>query len=185
MNPARIVGVRSTSRGKVHRRQLRGFGNAAPRCQHIRLNGRRCGSPALHGESHCYFHNRIQYPAIDAEDLEPFLPFIEDATSLQFALMRVMRMLVRGGVEFKRCALLLYSVQIACANLKNFMAEQPQPELAEGEQPQPKAASTEQGKFDGKNGEERSLAGLLLGLLAKGPNSDPPAKPPRIETLAG
>ena len=29
----------------------------APRCEHIRMNGRRCGSPALRGESHCYFLN--------------------------------------------------------------------------------------------------------------------------------
>lgn len=155
-----------------------------PRCQHLRLNGRRCGSPALRGESHCYFHNRIQYSALDAEDMEHFLPFIEDTTSLQFALMRVMRMLVRGHVEYKRCALLLYSLQVACTNLKNFMAEQPKPELAEGEPPQPKAASAAPGKSDGKNGKEASLAGLLLGSLAKGRNGDPAAKPPRIDTPA-
>jgi hypothetical protein len=57
----------------------------APRCQHTRLNGQRCGSPALRGESHCHFHNRIQDRALAAEDREPFLPFVEDATSLQFA----------------------------------------------------------------------------------------------------
>jgi hypothetical protein len=29
-----------------------------PQCQHIKLNGVRCGSPALRGKDLCYFHNR-------------------------------------------------------------------------------------------------------------------------------
>ena len=157
--------------------------HAAPRCQHIRLNGRRCGSPALHGESHCYFHNRIQFRALDAEDAEPFLPFIEDATSLQFALMRVMRLLLRGGVEYKRCALLLYSLQIVSSNLKAFAAEHPEPEIAESAQPQPKPAVTEKNKKSAeKNSDEPgSLAELLLGFLAK-PEGDPNAPEPRIRS---
>ena len=84
-------------------------------------------------------------------------------------------------LEYKRAALLLYGLQIACANLKNFMAERPQPEAAEGERPQPKPASAEKQKpAASKNGDEPSLAELLLGLLAKGENEDPDAPPPRI-----
>ncbi len=138
----------------------------APRCQHIRLNGQKCGSPALREESHCHFHNRIQDRALAAEDREPFLPFIEDATSLQFALMRVMRLLLIGhSFEYKRAALLLYALQIAASNLKALMAEHPKPELAEGEQPQAKLAGSEKGKMlQGKNGDEPGLADLLLKL---------------------
>lgn len=136
----------------------------APRCQHIKLNGQRCAAPALRGDNHCHFHNRIQFRALNAEDAEPFLPFVEDATSLQFALMRVMRLLQIGhSIEYKRCALLLYSLQIAASNLNAFMAEQPKPELAEGEQPQPELAGGEKGKMlEGKNGDEPSLADLPL-----------------------
>lgn len=155
--------------------------HAAPRCQHIRMNGRRCGSPALHGESHCYFHNRIQFRALDTEDSEPFLPFIEDATSLQFALMRVMRMLVRGGVEYKRCALLLYSLQIASSNRKAFAAEHPEP--TEVQQPQAKSVDGQKRKkAEGENSDEPgSLAELLLGFLAR-PEGDPNAPQPRIRS---
>jgi len=111
--------------------------NAAPRCQHIKLNGQRCGAPALRAKRHCHFHDRIQERAM-AEDVSPFLPFVEDATSLQFALMRVMRLLQIGhSIEYKRCALLLYSLQIAASNLKAFMAEQPKTTTADCEQPQP------------------------------------------------
>ena len=161
----------------------------APRCHHIRMNGRRCGSPALRGDRHCYFHNRIQVRSLSAEDAEPFLPFIEDATSLQFALMRVMRMLMMGHVEYKRCALLLYSLQIAASNLQNLKAELPQLELPEldlpeNAQPQPECASGEQEKVAGKNGNDPSLAASLAGLLAKGPNGDSAGEPPRIDTPA-
>jgi len=156
----------------------------APRCQHIRMNGRRCGSPALRGESHCYFHNRIQPRALDAEDAEPFLLFIEDATSLQFALMRVMRMLVMGHAEYKRCALLLYSLQIAASNLKNFKAEHPQLDSQESEQPPAESGNSEPGKVAGKNGDDPSLAASLAGLLVKGANRNPAAGLPRIDTPA-
>jgi len=97
--------------------------NAAPRCQHIRHNGQRCGAPALRGQTHCHFHYRIQDQALDAEDSQPLLPFVEDASSLQFALMRVMRLVQSGLADHKQCALLLYSLQIAASNLKAFREE--------------------------------------------------------------
>jgi hypothetical protein len=154
----------------------------APRCQHVHANGQRCGSPALRGESHCYFHDRIASPKMY---VEPDFPFIEDATSLQIVLMRVVNMLTIGhSVDYKYCALLLYALQIACANLKNLRAEHPRPEITEGEQPQPKLASVARQKVNGKNGEESSLAELLLGLLEKGRNGDAAAEPPRIPSRA-
>ncbi|HVP51383.1 MAG TPA: hypothetical protein VMT05_04690 [Terriglobales bacterium] len=157
----------------------------APRCQHIRMNGRRCGSPALRGETHCYFHKRIHPRALYAADAEPNLPFIEDATSLQFALMRVMRILVTGHADYKCCALLLYSLQIAASNLKNFKAEHPQLELPEIELPPQECASGEPRKIAGKNGDDPSLAASLAGLLAKAANSDPAAGPHRVDTPLG
>jgi len=120
----------------------------APRCQHIRLNGQRCGSPALRGEGHCYFHKRITNPRMYIEEM----PFIEDATSLQVALMQVLHVLNIGhSVNYKFCAMTLYALQIACANLKNFRAEQSQREIAESGQAQ----------LAGKNGEKQACAGLL------------------------
>ena len=92
----------------------------APRCQHIRMNGRRCGSPALRGENYCYFHDSVENPSGSYS-----LPFPEDATSLQYGVMMVIRMLISGHVEIKRCWALLYSLQIASANLRTFAAERP------------------------------------------------------------
>ena len=150
----------------------------APRCQHIRYNGQRCAAPALRGQSHCHFHARIQPRALQSQDIDPDLPFIEDATSLQFVLMRVLRMLNTGYADRRVCALMLYALQIACANLKNFMAEHPRPEVAEGERPQPKLVSVEKQKPAASlNGDPPSLAEFLLGLLTKGENEGPDAPP--------
>jgi len=159
--------------------------HAAPRCQHIRYNGERCAAPALRGQTICHFHERAADPATYEERSLP--PFIEDATSLQIVLMWVIRRLRTGGfhlmdeLEYKRAALLLYGLQIACSNLKNFSAERAQPQAGEGERLQPPPVSAEKRKpAASEKGDEPSLAELLLGLLAKGENGDPDAPPPRI-----
>lgn len=167
----------------------------AARCQHTRLNGIRCGSPALRGEIHCYFHNRTQPQTLYNEIKEPFLPFVEDATSLQFALMRVMRLLMMEQIEYKRCGLLLYSLQIAALNLKRFRAEQlkpadeadaqPQPKQENSLPPQPKPARREAKKKAASNTapEEPSLPEMLLQGLVFGEGK--PGEPlPRIRNQA-
>ena len=157
----------------------------APRCQHIRYNGQPCAAPALRGQTLCHFHERAADAATYEERSLP--PFIEDATSLQIVLMWVIRRLRVGGfhlmdeLEYKRAALLLYGLQIACSNLKNLSAERAQPQAAEGERPQPQPSSGAKEKpAANKDGDEPSLAELLLGLLAKDENEDPDAPPPRI-----
>jgi len=145
----------------------------APRCQHVRMNGRRCGSPALRGENYCYFHDTIENPSGSYS-----LPFPEDATSLQYGVMMVIRMLISGHVEIKRCWALLYSLQIASANLRAFAAERAEREvLTSGKTAcQPQAAGDQE---SGGDLNPQSLAGVLTRLLnANGFNEEPP----RIDT---
>jgi hypothetical protein len=85
------------------------------------------------------------------------------------------------ALEYKRAALLLYGLQIACSNLKNFTAEHPRPEVAEGGQPK-MATGEKEKRAANKSGDEPSLAELLLGMLAKGENEDPDAPAPRIRS---
>jgi len=94
------------------------------RCEHIKVNGTQCGSPAIRKNSFCYFHGRwreehIQFattaktvPAID-------LPVLEDANSIQVAIMQVLNLLLTGHIEHKTAALLLYGLQTASANLRH------------------------------------------------------------------
>ena len=93
--------------------------HSAPRCQHIKFNGKNCGAPAIRGRRYCYFHTTAFEPTPECR-----LPkMIEDATSLQYALMQVVHGLVEKTYDHKTCGLLLYALQIAASNLKALAAE--------------------------------------------------------------
>ena len=96
----------------------------APRCQHIKVNGVRCGSPALRRASYCYFHQRLRRPR-----LRPSFPPLEDANAVQCAIMEVTRMLLDDQIEPKRAGLLLYALQTASINLKRLDLEPFPPDI--------------------------------------------------------
>jgi hypothetical protein len=95
-----------------------------PRCTHIKTNGTQCASPALRGRRFCFFHKnwrgqRIQLdkklPAVPATFT---LPVLEDANSVQIALMQVIQLMLSGRIDSKTAGLLLYALQTASLNLK-------------------------------------------------------------------
>jgi hypothetical protein len=95
------------------------------RCQHLKINGTQCGSPALRRHRFCYFHKRFQDERIQLgadrarRGVATFdLPILEDANSIQIALMQVMRLLVSGQLDHKTASLLLYALQTASTNLR-------------------------------------------------------------------
>jgi hypothetical protein len=55
------------------------------------------------------------------------MPVLEDANSVQVALMKVLQMLARGQMDAKTAGLMLYGLQTASANLKHsdFEVENP------------------------------------------------------------
>ena len=93
------------------------------RCQHLKVNGTQCGSPALRKQRFCYFHKdwrqkRLQINVnIRREQGAVTLPVLEDANSIQVALMQVMRLLITAQIEHRTAGLLLYALQTASANL--------------------------------------------------------------------
>jgi hypothetical protein len=104
------------------------------RCQHIKVNGVQCGSPALKNRKLCHFHHRWQQGRIELNanrarrsrySLD--LPILEDANSIQLALMQTMRLLLSNQVDHKTAALLFYGLQTASANLRHTRFE-PRPE---------------------------------------------------------
>jgi hypothetical protein len=97
------------------------------RCQHIKINGTQCGSPALRHGKHCYYHIRYHWPELEAlpdntEWRKP-LATLEDADSIQVALANVMERLVMQEVDHKTAALMLYALQTASMNLKRTSLE--------------------------------------------------------------
>jgi hypothetical protein len=95
-----------------------------PRCQHVKVNGTQCGSPALRRRRHCFFHERIRRErakiAADTSAQRGFdLPLLEDANSVQVALMKTIQMLGAGRMDHRTAGLILYALQTASVNLRN------------------------------------------------------------------
>lgn len=93
-----------------------------PRCQHIKINGTLCGSPAMKRSKFCFFHKKWQDTHIPMNSRRRAraaidLPVLEDANSIQISLMQVMRLIASGQIDPKTAGLLLYALQTASSNL--------------------------------------------------------------------
>ena len=101
-----------------------------PRCSHIKTNGIQCGSPALRDCRYCFFHQNCQSQHITLNSPRPetpisfTLPVLEDADSIQVALMQVMRLIASGQLDLKAAGLLLYALQTAARNVRQLKLEQ-------------------------------------------------------------
>ncbi len=98
------------------------------RCQHVKVNGTGCGSPALRRRRLCFFHVRCQEQRArimgsQFGQARFVVPLLEDANSVQMALMQVMQLLGTGQMEHKTAALMLYALQTASCNLRNTKFE--------------------------------------------------------------
>jgi hypothetical protein len=99
-----------------------------PRCQHVKMNGTQCGSPALRRRRLCFFHVRCQDQrkriASDQFKQAKFvMPILEDANAVQMALMQIMQLLAAGQMDHKTAGLMLYALQTASVNLRNTRFE--------------------------------------------------------------
>lgn len=99
-----------------------------PLCQHIKPNGLQCKSPSLRGVRYCHFHQQHgsgrPRPAMTAKNRAIIaLPPLEDANSVQVAIMEITRALLEDRIDLKRAGLLLYALQTASANLKRVNFE--------------------------------------------------------------
>jgi len=99
-----------------------------PRCQHVKVNGTQCGSPALRRKRFCYFHDNYRETQArllnnESQTLICNFPLLEDANSLQLAVMQVIHLLGSGKMDTKVAGLMLYALQTASANIKHVSFE--------------------------------------------------------------
>ncbi len=106
------------------------YPNSIPRCEHLKVNGTQCGSPALRRHHFCFFHKRWQETRIILNANRARrgraaldLPVLEDANSIQVSLMQIMRLILSGQIDPKTAGLLLYALQTASSNLKRINFE--------------------------------------------------------------
>ncbi len=113
-----------------------------PECHHIKTSGGKCGSPALRGQSYCYFHSRLPICASKTRSSQPraglaaYLPAVslpndlanlEDRGAIQRALAELAKAIADQRVEPKRAGLILYALQIASGNAKRPLPAKPSP----------------------------------------------------------
>jgi hypothetical protein len=103
------------------------------RCQHIKVNGTQCASPAMRRQKFCYFHKQYRQKRLEInsniqrERWKVTLPVLEDANSIQMGLGQVMRLLVTCQIDHRTAGLLLYALQTASSNLKRTSFEPEMP----------------------------------------------------------
>ncbi|MGA2359419.1 MAG: hypothetical protein ABSF66_10480 [Terriglobales bacterium] len=106
---------------------------AAARCQHIKVSGIQCGSPALRKKSYCFYHQQNRPLTVECYSEGEYatgeikLPVFEDAHSIQTVIRQVVQMVLQKRIEQKTASLLLYALQLASSNLKRMELEKPQP----------------------------------------------------------
>lgn len=85
-------------------------------CTHIKVNGVRCGSPALRSERFCYFHQRmirsVKYP----DSRVHHVALLENEEAIQASIMELVNALLRGSIEVKRAEIILRALNTAVRN---------------------------------------------------------------------
>ncbi|MGA7220231.1 MAG: hypothetical protein WBX38_18080 [Candidatus Sulfotelmatobacter sp.] len=163
-------------------------------CTHIKVNGIRCGSPALREEAFCYFHQRmirgVRTPP--KSRIHP-IAMLENKESIQASLMEIINALVRNHIDVNRARLILRALYIASRNcrLVHFEPYAPNivtevPEYAEAPPTGPFALVTLQaaalariGTSPHEDEEEESESDRIsrhLAEMAKPPQPKPPAR---------
>ncbi len=111
------------------------------RCEHIKVNGTQCGSPSLRHKKMCFFHERWQQQRLALADsaasipagisIAPALnlPLLEDANSIQLAIVQLLQLLLTGQLEHKTAALAFYALQTASSNLRHTRLDPHPPEV--------------------------------------------------------
>jgi hypothetical protein len=116
-SPYQLKSTAQEREHEIYERLRRGLGAAdrAPRCEKVREDGTRCGSPQMKGYLYCYAHERM----LQAQSQKLELPPVDDANGIQMAIMRVQKALIDDEISEKKARLLLYSIHLASVNLKH------------------------------------------------------------------
>jgi hypothetical protein len=97
--------------------------NQAPRCSHVKPNGKHCGSPAVSGDTFCYFHGDARVRRKAAEEARVLdMPLLEDKLSVQMAVMHVCGLLANKTIDEKTARVMFYGLGIAQRNMDSGLS---------------------------------------------------------------
>jgi hypothetical protein len=102
--------------------------NKKKSCAHVLTNGQVCNAIPMRDSKFCYWHHksrarqrrheRIGGPVTMEANSGVELPLLEDANAIQ----EIMQAILDRRIDSKRAGLLLYSLQLAGANIRNLKA---------------------------------------------------------------
>jgi hypothetical protein len=87
-------------------------------CTHIKVNGVRCGSPALRNEDYCYFHYRML-----CKSRITHVALLENEEAIQVSVMEMVNSLLCGTIDLKRGELILRALNTAVRNSRRVRFE--------------------------------------------------------------
>jgi len=106
--------------------------NPIPLCEHIRIGGARCGSPALRNQKYCHHHAGVHRlvprthvflpdsPVMQIDPTYPYqLPYLEDFEALQIGYMQFIRGVADNRIDARRAKLVLEALKAAGMNLRH------------------------------------------------------------------
>jgi hypothetical protein len=104
-----------------------------PLCQHVKPDGRRCGTPAIRDHKYCYHHTTVRklVPKTDVFGLryqgttgEPYqrfeLPYLENGEAIQIGFMQLIHGVSTGLIAGTRARVMLGALYGAAANLREI-----------------------------------------------------------------
>jgi hypothetical protein len=88
----------------------------AARCEHIFMDGVRCGAPKMRGRELCRMHDRLDAANTTKLDLGP----MEDPESILVAIKRLLAAILEGTVDGKLVSQLTNLIQVAAWNVRGM-----------------------------------------------------------------
>ena len=82
-------------------------------CSHIKDDGIRCGTPALHGRHFCYFHERAHYPRGRISTRRYRAPIPDTFASLQIAMAHALQALMSGDLTPQEANSMMYGINLS------------------------------------------------------------------------
>ena len=103
-----------------------------PICEHVKIGGERCGSPALHDQKFCYYHAAVHrlVPRMNIlvringllsdqlPNAKHDFPYLEDAAALQIGFSQLIHAVSQETIDHRMGRLILSALQSAAANLR-------------------------------------------------------------------
>lgn len=92
-------------------------------CEQRKMNGDPCQARALRDKRFCHYHQSMGAPPIDINNSDTilfshvYLPQLENAASIQSAILEICEMMLHRRIEPKEASALFYAMQVASVNL--------------------------------------------------------------------